>query len=267
MNNLVFLKLGGSLITDKDKPHTVRQDVLERIAQEITSALISNPQLRLMIGHGSGSFGHIPAQKYQTRQRVTTPQEWLGFIEVWREAISLNFLVMKALHKAGIPAISFSPCAQILAVDGKIHSWDTVQIRSALIHGLVPVVYGDVIFDSIRGGTIFSTEEQFEFLAAEFEPEKILLSGIEPGVWKDYPERTEIIPSITPSTISNLDKNLNGSESPDVTGGMKSKVHAMINLVEKGFCREVIIFSGLEPGLVSAVISGQKAGTRLCRNS
>jgi hypothetical protein len=48
-----------------------------------------------------------------------------------------------------------------------------------LIHGLVPVIYGDVIFDSIRGGTIFSTEEQFEFLAAEFEPEKILLAGVE----------------------------------------------------------------------------------------
>lgn len=267
MNNLIFLKLGGSLITDKDKPHTVRQDVLDRLAHEISSALIANPQLRLLIGHGSGSFGHIPAQKYQTRQQVTTPQQWLGFIEVWREAISLNFLVMKALHQAGIPAISFSPCAQILAVDGKINSWDTVQIRSALIHGLVPVVYGDVIFDSIRGGTIFSTEEQFEFLATEFEPEKILLSGIEPGVWKDYPERKEIIPTITPATIGSVDKILNGSESPDITGGMQSKVHTMINLVEKRLCREVIIFSGMKPGLVAAVLSGQKAGTRLCQNS
>lgn len=267
MNNLLFLKLGGSLITDKDKAHTVRQDILDRIAQEVSSALVSNPQLRLLIGHGSGSFGHIPAQKYQTRNGVTTPQEWLGFIEVWREAIALNSLVMGALHKAGIPAISFSPCAQILAVDGKINSWDTVQIRSALIHGIVPVVYGDVIFDSIRGGTIFSTEEQFEFLAAEFDPEKILLAGVEPGVWKDYPEREEIIPSITPVTIKDLDKTLNGSASPDVTGGMQSKVHTMMNLIEKGLCREVIIFSGLEPNLVSKVILGQKTGTRLCRNT
>lgn len=266
MNNLLFLKLGGSLITDKNEPHTVRQEVLDRLAQEISSALVSNPQLRLLIGHGSGSFGHIPAQKYQTRQGVTTPQEWLGFTEVWREAIALNSLVMKALHKAGIPAISFSPCAQILAVDGKIDSWDTVQIRSALIHGLVPVIYGDVIFDSIRGGTIFSTEEQFEFLAAEFEPEKILLAGVEPGVWKDYPDRKEILPAITPATINSLSKTLNGSASPDVTGGMQSKVQIMMNLIEKGLSREIIIFSGLEPGFIPKVISGQKVGTRLYRN-
>lgn len=267
MNNVIFLKLGGSLITDKNKPHTARLDILDRVAQEISSALKSKPQLRLIIGHGSGSFGHIPAQKYQTRQGVNTPQEWLGFTEVWREAIALNSLVMKALQKASIPAISFSPCAQILAVDGKINSWDTVQIRSALIHGLVPVIYGDVIFDSILGGTILSTEEQFEFLAAEFEPEKILLAGIEPGVWNDYPECKEIIPTITPATISNLKKTLNGSASPDVTGGMQSKVQTMMNLIEKSLCREITIFSGLEPGLVTDVISGQKAGTRLCRTT
>jgi len=267
MNNVYFLKLGGSLITEKNTPHTVRQEVLERIAWEISAALIKNPQLRLVIGHGSGSFGHVPAKKYQTRQGVQTPQEWLGFVEVWREAIQLNALVTKALHQAGIPAISFSPCAQILAVDGKINSWDTVQIRSALIHGLVPVIYGDVIFDSIRGGTIFSTEEQFEFLATEFDPEKILLAGIEPGVWKDYPKCTEIIQNITPEELRNLDQALNGSASPDVTGGMKSKVETMMSLIEKGVCREVIIFSGLEPGLVANVISGQKTGTRLCSNT
>jgi isopentenyl phosphate kinase len=264
MRNIIFLKLGGSLITDKDRPHTVRSDVLDRITAEIATALRANPELRLLIGHGSGSFGHIPAKKFKTREGVGSPQEWLGFTEVWREAITLNQLVMNALHKAKIPAIAFSPCAQVLAVDGRISDWDTVQIRSALIHGLVPVVYGDVVFDSLRGGTIISTEEQFEFLSSQFEPERILLAGIEPGVWSDFPQRTTFLPKITPASLLNIHESLADSASPDVTGGMRSKVQTMMKLIENGSCREILIFSGREPGLITQAVSGEVVGTRLC---
>ena len=55
-SSLVFLKLGGSLITDKSKPDTPRIAVLERLAKEIRRALTDQPQLSLLIGHGSGSF-------------------------------------------------------------------------------------------------------------------------------------------------------------------------------------------------------------------
>jgi isopentenyl phosphate kinase len=47
---------------------------------------------------------------------------------------------------------------------------------------------------------------------------------------------------------------------------MQSKVQIMMNLIEKGLSREIIIFSGLEPGFIPKVISGQKVGTRLYRN-
>jgi len=53
---LIFLKLGGSLITNKDLPNTARQLVLNRIAGEISNALQHNKQIKLLIGHGSGSF-------------------------------------------------------------------------------------------------------------------------------------------------------------------------------------------------------------------
>ncbi|MFN3331018.1 MAG: uridylate kinase, partial [Caldilinea sp.] len=64
---LVFLKLGGSLITDKRKAETPRLDVIARLAQEIAAAQQDDPALRLVIGHGSGSFGHIYGRKYGTR--------------------------------------------------------------------------------------------------------------------------------------------------------------------------------------------------------
>ena len=67
MRELVFLKLGGSLITDKTKPYTVRMDKLGDLANQVARALQTHPDLLLILGHGSGSFGHTAAKKYGTR--------------------------------------------------------------------------------------------------------------------------------------------------------------------------------------------------------
>ena len=56
----IFLKLGGSLITDKDKPYTARTQVIADIAKEIVAARKTDPDMELLIGHGSGSFGILP---------------------------------------------------------------------------------------------------------------------------------------------------------------------------------------------------------------
>ena len=52
MKELVFLKLGGSLITDKTQPYTPKLDVIEDVALQISTALRAQPDLRLVIGHG-----------------------------------------------------------------------------------------------------------------------------------------------------------------------------------------------------------------------
>ena len=134
---LTLIKLGGSLITDKTRPHTPRLDVLARLADEIASARRVQPGLRLLLGHGSGSFGHVPAQKYGTRQGVHTPAEWLGFVEVWREAAALNHLVMDALAGADVPAIAFSPSAAVIAAGGQAAAWDLSPLSAALEAGLL----------------------------------------------------------------------------------------------------------------------------------
>ncbi len=72
--SLVFLKFGGSLITDKQRPRAPRPEVLERLAGEIGRALKKHPDIRLVLGNGAGSFGHSSAKKYGTRQGVHTAQ-------------------------------------------------------------------------------------------------------------------------------------------------------------------------------------------------
>jgi len=69
----VFLKLGGSLLTDKTQSEAVRLHVVRRMAKEIADAMARKPQLRLIIGHGSGSFGHVAAARYGTRLGVKSP--------------------------------------------------------------------------------------------------------------------------------------------------------------------------------------------------
>ena len=60
MKDLILIKIGGSLITDKTKPYTTRPEVIKRIAKEIKEA-VSEKDVNLIIGHGAGSFGHQSA--------------------------------------------------------------------------------------------------------------------------------------------------------------------------------------------------------------
>jgi isopentenyl phosphate kinase len=265
MRSIQYLKLGGSLITDKARSSTARPEVLARLASEISRAYTHIPDLKLILGHGSGSFGHAAARKYGTRQGVRTEEEWRGFAEVWYEASHLNRLVIEALREVGLAAVSFPASGTVLAKDGEICLWDLAAIEMSLEAGLLPVVYGDVVFDDVLGGTILSTEDIFSYLAKTFYPERILLAGIEAGVWADYPARTKLVREITPHNIADFIGRLSGSAGMDVTGGMVSKVGEMVALVEEISNLEVYIFSGERKGAVFQALRGVPEGTRISR--
>lgn len=260
---LTLLKLGGSLITDKDRPHTARHDVLARLAGEIAAARLRDPHLPLILGHGSGSFGHFAGKKYGTRQGVHSPEQWMGFVEVWKEARTLNEFVIQAFLTAGLPVIAFPPSAAVIAEDGRLARWDLAPLQAALNAGLVPVVNGDVIFDTRRGGTILSTEDLFFYLAQQLQAQRILLAGLEEGVWADFPKCSQLLDAITPGSFSSLGSQIGGSASIDVTGGMRQKVESMLALTEQipGF--EAQIFSGTAPGRLERVMSGEHSGTMI----
>lgn len=260
---MIFLKLGGSLITDKDLPHTPRLERIDAISAEIKRFLAENPDEKILIGHGSGSFGHIPAKKYGTRSGVRTPEQWLGFHEVWHEARALNLFVIDSLLRSGISAISFSPSACISMANSTIKDWNVEPILSAMRNHFVPVLYGDVVFDSIIGGTILSTEEIFFHLAPILQPQRILLAGIEAGVWEDLPERTNLYQSITPETYPQQKTNILQSGSPDVTGGMLSKVESMLQLVQAQSNLTIQIFSGIEPESIYQTLNRSQTGTQI----
>lgn len=260
---LYFVKLGGSLITDKARAYTARQDIILRLAHEVRRALEIRPRLRLLIGHGSGSFGHWAAEPYGTREGVKTLAQWRGYAEVAAAAARLNRLVTDAFLEVGVPVLSIRPSASARCRDGDVVHLDVRPIGAALSHGLVPMIHGDVALDDVRGGTIASTEDLFVYLAHELRPDRILLLSSVPGV---LGPAGKLISRIAPADLPDLRATLSGAEGVDVTGGMADKVERMVDLVRRQPQMTVDIVTGTQPGLLTACLLGDEchAGTRIC---
>ena len=259
---VIFLKLGGSLITDKNRAYTARHRVIARLAREVRQALDAAPGLRLLIGHGSGSFGHWAAKPYGTQRGVRTPAQWRGYAEVAAAAARLNRIVADALLKAGVPVLSVQPSASARCHDGVLEHLDVYPIHTAMAQGLVPLVYGDVALDDVRGGTIISTEDIFAFLAKDLPPSRILLLGEAPGV---LDANGLVVAHITPADLPTLQSALTGSAGVDVTGGMAAKVTQMIELVQRHPETCAHVLTGVRPGLLTRALldADLRVGTRI----
>ena len=194
---------------------------------------------------------------------MKTSDEWAGCIEVWREAAELNHLVLKALEKANLPALAFPPSAMVIAHQGMVSAWNLDTLLHALGEELLPVIYGDVVFDAVIGGTILSTEDLFTFLAQHISPVQILFAGNQPGVWADFPDNTSLLPEITPGSLRQIETGLRGSVATDVTGGMADKVRQGLSLVEAIPGLKASIFSGEIPGNVQRALLGEAIGTAI----
>ena len=248
---LRFLKLGGSLITEKTGVAAIRPNELTRIAKEIAQAWYTRPDWPLLIGHGSGSFGHVVAAKYGTRHGVRSAEAWQGFAEVGQAAMTLNHFISTALGEAGVPAVTLPPRTSAECNNGQLSYLALTPIQRALAANLVPLIMGDIAFDSELGGTIISTEEVMSYLVAPLQPSWLLLAGETDGV---YDQLGRTIPLITAENLPEIVAALGGSRGTDVTGGMLSKVQAMLQLVELHPTLQIRIFSGLQSGGVAETL-------------
>ena len=261
---LVFLKLGGSLITDKRQAETPRLDIIRQVAATIAAALRRDPSLQLLIGHGSGSFGHVFGRRYGTRAGVQTAEQWYGFAATADAAARLNRIVIGALLEEQVPAWSIQPGVALRCVDGRVEQGPDDTVRLALARALVPVVFGDVALDSVRGGTIASTEEIFAGLAATLRPQRLILAGEVDGIYTADPlldPQAQRIPTITPGILEKIAGSLGGSHGVDVTGGMRAKVEESLAMVRTNPRLEIVICSGLLPESLGAALAGRRVGT------
>jgi isopentenyl phosphate kinase len=167
-------------------------------------------------------------------------------------------MVTDIFLEAGVPAVSIQPSASARCRGGELHALALHPVQDALQHGLVPLVYGDVALDDLWGSTIISTETIFVYLARLLLPQRILLVGEVTGVYTSDPHhdsQARLVPLLQASRIGETQSVLSGSHGVDVTGGMRTKVWGMVDLVRAMPALQVALLSGLEPGLLERALT------------
>lgn len=259
---ITLVKIGGSLITDKHKPFSVKWKALKTICAEVKKSQALGKWL--VVGHGAGSFAHVPAKKYQTHKGIVNQQSYRGIAEVADVAAQLNRIVVKCLLEAKVNAVSVSPLSMMTANNHRLASLDSTSVELLLRQGLLPVLYGDQIMDEVVGCTIFSTEKVLGYLGLHLKKqgyavERVIHCGQTNGV---YDEDGNTIPLITTQSFSSYKKALGGSSGTDVTGGMIHKVEETLALAQKGI--PGLIIDGVEHGSLAKAMAGEEVlGTKV----
>lgn len=262
MEKLILIKLGGSVITDKGKPFTAKRKVIKRLAREILQAQ-GEYRGKLIISHGSGSFGHTVASQYKTHEGLINKNSVKGAVLTSDAANRINKIVMGELMNAGLSVKSFSPASFIFAKAGKPHKVFIDSIKHALSKNIIPVVYGDVLMDKDMGVCIFSAENVISVLvkklAKTYKIETIILSSDTDGV---YDKNGKTIKKITPKNFAEVKKQIGGSTSADVTGGMLHKVEESLKIAKK-YKVETFLINGNKNGCLRKVIEGKRVKSTL----
>ncbi|NTU46889.1 isopentenyl-diphosphate Delta-isomerase [Candidatus Roizmanbacteria bacterium] len=249
MKPITLLKLGGSLITDKSTPYTARIAAIAAVAKEIST--YKEP---LVISHGQGSFAHTSAKKYGGKKGYEST--W-GIAKVCQDVTELNAMVMKELVEAGVPAVSLRPLSTISSSEGELSSHSFQTVETALLQHLIPVVCGDVIFDSAWKTTIFSGEKVISLLTdylikKGYSIKKVIQLGTVDGF---YDLQKKVIPLITPQSWTSMKANIFDAQQTDVTGGMKHKIEEAISLARMGISTDII--NGNHPNLINCSLSNK----------
>jgi len=223
MPETVLLKLGGSVLTRKEREGEIREEILDQIGREI--AVRKN--LALLIIHGAGSCGHPEARKYGLADGLSPGN--LEGVQVTHRAVSrLNAGLVASLRRQGCEAVGIHPFQAAYAENGRLVSMETRQIREMIVRTMVPVLHGDVVMDGVRGVSIVSGDQLVVYLARALGIRRIGLATDVPGVL----DGDRVIPEITPGSAGSL--SIGPSQHTDVTGGMEGKVRELLDLARYG---------------------------------
>jgi isopentenyl phosphate kinase len=255
----VVLKIGGSVITDKDTkgfptdvagirkeaPKFVRMDVIERIAKEIKAALEeSRGDLQIVLINGVGPFGHhLVAEKAAG--------------DVVRKSTSiLNEIVIEEMRKAGIDVVPIQP-GESVESDGKggfdiSYLWEMSELL--IEEGKVPSVWGDMLKD----GKVISGDDLVVLIARKWGADLIVMATDTDGVYDKNPSQDKgarLVRKIDSKTSANAAASFTLSRT-DVTGGMEGKVRKLLIAANEGIRSQVV--NGLKEGIVKKALIGDE---------
>lgn len=256
MSGLVVIKLGGSLITHKRRHRTVRRAELSRMAGEI-AALIRTSRFPVLLGHGSGSFGHVAAAESGVHDGMTGRHATVGVSRTQAAASELHAIVMKALRDAGVAAYSVAPSSAIVSRGpGSRPRVFLEPLMRALDEGLLPVTYGDIVMDQQRGCSICSTESA---LLAFTRALRASDRSVSDAVWLGdtdgiVDEAGASVARVRLRDAGRVRRLVGGSAATDVTGGMRHRLETALALARIGV--RSYLLDGRRRGILRRVLGG-----------
>ena len=254
--NAVFIKLGGSLITDKATPKHAHTARISALAQEISELYTSHPDTVFFIGNGAGSYGHYAVHETKWREKKNDPMRIAKIRQVTTE---LHYMIRDALIAAGVPALSFAATSFSGRYKSQPKAW-LESMFSYATHGSVPLVFGDMVYDDNEGSYVLSTEEILETIAKDWTKAGnsidafIYCTSVDGVLDADH----KAIPTITAKTEIT---SIAGTHGFDVTGGMAQKIAAGKRAL--AYTKYVYIINGTTPGSITKAVNHDTIGTRI----
>ncbi|NLV07241.1 acetylglutamate kinase [Haloarcula rubripromontorii] len=242
----VVLKLGGSVITDKDEPETVDRAALSAAVSAVAESPVGDD---IVVVHGGGSFGHHHAAEHGVSTTAGT-HDVDGVRAIHGAMCRLNAAVVDALADAGVPAVPVHPfSAATRDADGDL-SLPTRQVETLLDEGFVPVLHGDLVAHAGAGATVLSGDELVVELAPAVDADRVGVCSTVSGVLDDDGTVIDRIETFEAAAAA-----LGESEATDVSGGMAGKVRALLSL-----SAPALVFG---PDALPAFLAGESPGTTI----
>jgi len=120
---------------------------------------------------------------------------------------------------------------------------------------MVPVTFGDVVRDEVRGLSICSGDQLMAALAKEFRPSKVIFVTDVDGVFTADPTQdpeAKLIPTVDEQVLDSLPRT---ERNIDVTGSIFAKIRYMIDMAS--LTDECLVLNGKVPGRLEAAIRGE----------
>lgn len=241
---MILIKLGGSVITDKNVPYTFKRRRTTRLINEIASSTDND----FIVVHGGGSFGHPGAEKFElnTKDPKNVAE---ATSKVQNHMRVLNNRIIEMMIDERLPAVSIPGGIVTKYTDGKLRDLNSDIFHRYIDIGTVPVTFGDVALDEKRKVTICSGDDLMLGLCEKAE-KAIFVSNVD-GIYK----KGELVYEFTEEMYPLVKKDIKTTEtSIDVTGGMNRKVEKMLEISEN--CRTFVI-NGSKKDRLKRMLNGK----------
>tara|TARA_B100000686_G_scaffold79629_1_gene85885 strand:- start:1958 stop:2737 length:780 start_codon:yes stop_codon:yes gene_type:complete len=236
MQNLIVIKFGGSLITEKtSSTPKAKLEAIEQIAKTLRGTAKN-----VIIVHGAGSYGHPIAKRYSLSGGMSDDPKQKEAIEETRKQVhELNELLCSKLEGFGVQTKTIIP-SKTMKTRGrnKIENFPVEQFNSALEEKKIPVTYGDVTDDLSKGVTILSGDVIMMELAKIYNPHLTIFVMDYPGVLEGDPKSPEskVIPLVDSNIRESVRRSYRKGDGTDVTGGLVGKLDCAAEISKHSEC-------------------------------